>query len=238
MRASPLAEAHVLHAGCGLRRNAPRSAAVAAPHACAPALLPASWPRQLALPPLQKRRPLRHVLASSPRAASARQPLSSAGRAAAFTGAYISLAGACLLAAPLRTLSLLFACDGITPAWVRVFGVLCLTFGSYYVGAASLEARGAPAPVAFYRATVAGRVALCAAFTALVLGGGFPQPALLVVRAPAHARVYTRGCVVLRVCLTACALCAQLGAVNAAGAAAMHFALRRDTAAAAATLQQ
>jgi hypothetical protein len=99
------------------------------------------------------------------------------------TGAYISLAGCALLAAPLQTLGLLFACDGITAAWVRVFGVLCCTFGSYYGGAAALEARGHAAPVAFYRATVAGRVALASAFGALVLGGGFPQRGLLLVRA-------------------------------------------------------
>jgi hypothetical protein len=187
MRASPLAGAHALHATFGLRRNAPRSYAAAARTRAAALLLPVSWPRRLAplLPSLVQTRPRPpcRALAASPHAAATRQPLSSAGRAAAVTGAYISLAGVCLLAAPLRTLGLLFACDGITPAWVRVFGVLCLTFGSYYLGAATLEARGAAAPVAFYRATVAGRVALCAAFTALVLGGGFPQPGLLLVRA-------------------------------------------------------
>ena len=115
--------------------------------------------------------------------------LSAAGRAAAVTGAYISLAGGALLAAPLRTLSLLFACDGITSSWVRVFGVLCLTFGSYYAGAAMLEARGAAPPVAFYRATVGGRLALAAAFAVLVVTGAFPQPSLLVVRCAAEQAV-------------------------------------------------
>jgi hypothetical protein len=122
----------------------------------------------------------------APRAAPAPPPLSAAGRASVFTGAYISLAGAALLAAPLRTLGLLFACDGITAAWIRVFGILCGTFGSYYLGAAALEARGAAPPRAFYRATVAGRLALCAAFCALVAGGGFPQRGLVLVRACGH----------------------------------------------------
>ena len=129
---------------------------------------------------------LRHVAPRLRRAARVLPPraLSAAGRTAAVTGAYISVAGAALLAAPLRTLGLLFACDGITPAWVRVFGVLCLTFGSYYGGAAALEARGAPPPTAFYSSTIFGRLALAFAFAALVATGSFPQRGLLLVSAP------------------------------------------------------
>jgi hypothetical protein len=95
------------------------------------------------------------------------------------------VAGAALLAAPLRTLGLLFTCEGITPAWVRVFGVLCLTFGSYYGGAAALEARGAPPPTAFYASTVFGRLVLAVAFAALVAAGLFTQRGLLLVMRPA-----------------------------------------------------
>ena len=116
------------------------------------------------------------------RAALPSRALSSAGRTAAVTGAYISVAGVALLAAPLRALVLLFSCEGITAGWTRVFGVLCLTFGSYYGGAAALEARGAPPPVAFYASTVFGRVMLAALFAGLVACGLFPQPGLLLVR--------------------------------------------------------
>ena len=104
--------------------------------------------------PRTQRRPLRCALPPALRRVAPRlrrtarvlppRALSAAGRTAAVTGAYISVAGAALLAAPLRTLGLLFSCDGLTPAWVRVFGVLCLTFGCYYGGTAALEARGAP----------------------------------------------------------------------------------------------
>ena len=130
---------------------------------------------------------LRHVAPRLRRVARVLPPraLSAAGRTAAVTGAYISLAGAALLAAPLRTLGLLFTCEGITPAWVRVFGVLCLTFGSYYGGAAALEARGAPPPTAFYASTVFGRLALAVSFAALVAAGLFTQRGLLLVMRPA-----------------------------------------------------
>jgi hypothetical protein len=123
------------------------------------------------------------------RAALRPRALSSAGRTAAVTGAYISVAGVALLAAPHRALGLLFTTEGISAAWTRVFGVLCLTFGSYYGGAAALEARGAPPPVAFYASTVFGRVALAALFAVLVAGGLFPQPGLLLVRPPAAVRL-------------------------------------------------
>ena len=129
---------------------------------------------RLAVAPTRLRRVARAAL--PPRA------LSSAGRTAAVTGAYISVAGVALLAAPLRALGLLFSCEGISPPWTRVFGVLCLTFGSYYGGAAALEARGAPPPVAFYASTVFGRVTLAALFAGLVACGLFPQPGLLLVR--------------------------------------------------------
>jgi len=145
-----------------------------------------------ARPPPRPRTGPARALRFEPRAALERppRPLSAAGRTAAATGAYISAAGACLLAAPLRTLGLLFTtCSGesaISAPWVRVLGVLCLTFGSYYVGSAALESRGADPPVAFYRSTVFGRLALAAAFAALVATGLFPQRALLLVRACPH----------------------------------------------------
>ena len=199
------------------------------PRHCAPApARPASLRTPLRRPP---RLPLRraHLLRA---AAAQRTPLSAAGRASAATGAYISLAGACLLAAPLRTLGLLFdvsSSGGITAPWVRVLGVLSATFGAYYLGAAALEARGVAPPIAFYRSTVCGRLALCAAFALLVATGAFPQRGLLLVRCTRR-----RGARDLRAFPpdAGSPSCRQLGAVNAAGAAAMHLALRSDAAAA------
>lgn len=51
--------------------------------------------------------------------------------------------------------------------WVRVGGVLAALYGAYYVGAALDDAEGRH-PRRFYAATVAGRLALSAAFVGLV----------------------------------------------------------------------
>jgi len=117
------------------------------------------------------------------------------------TGAYISVAGAALVARPSATLRLLFPVDaGITEPWTRLLGLLCLTFGSYYLFPAWLEHRGVlPPPLAFYSATVVGRAALAAGLAALVAFGGFPPGVLL------------------------------LAALNALGAASMHLALSADS---------
>ena len=149
------------------------------------ALLSPRAPRLTQLP-LRRALPLAALrLRRAPRAALPPRALSSAGRTAAVTGAYISVAGVALLVAPHRALGLLFSTEGISAAWSRVFGVLCLTFGSYYGGAAALEARGAPPPTAFYASTVFGRLALAVAFAALVAAGLFTQRGLLLVMGPA-----------------------------------------------------
>lgn len=138
-----------------------------------------------------------------------RSALSSAGKAAAVTGAYISVVGAALLVAPLRCVGLLFCTEGVSAAWARLLAVLCLAFGSYYGGAALLETRGCAVPVAFYQSTVAGRVVLCTILCTLYATGLFPLSSSAL---PAP----------LPVCL--------LAGTNALGAAAMHFALKRDAA--------
>ena len=42
---------------------------------------------------------------------------------------------------PARVFGLLFSIEAITDAWIRVFGVLCVAFGTYYLGAAAGEVR-------------------------------------------------------------------------------------------------
>ena len=88
-----------------------------------------------------------------------------ASRAALLTGLYIAAAGAALFAAPLQTFSLLFSTQLISSGWIQVFGVLCMAFGAYYVGAARAGARG------FLQATVYGRLGIFAAFGWLVARG-------------------------------------------------------------------
>ena len=56
----------------------------------------------------------------------------SARKAAAVTGAYIAAAGVALMIEPARVFGLLFSIEAITDAWIRVFGVLCVAFGTYY----------------------------------------------------------------------------------------------------------
>ena len=53
--------------------------------------------------------------------------------AAKVTGIYIALAGFALIFAPAQVFGLLFSIEAITDAWIRVFGVLCVAFGTYYV---------------------------------------------------------------------------------------------------------
>ena len=61
-------------------------------------------------------------------------------------------------------------CRSIAPVWLRVFGVLAMLFGCYYLGAAhgDITGRGLDS---FYISTIVGRALLCLAFTALVLLG-------------------------------------------------------------------
>ena len=105
----------------------------------------------------------------------------SARKAAAVTGAYIAAAGVALMIAPARVFGLLFSIEAITDAWIRVFGVLCVAFGTYYLGAAAGEARGMEGARGFYLSTVVGRLFVFAAFMGLVATGAHPEPTLLVL---------------------------------------------------------
>ena len=51
-------------------------------------------------------------------------------------GIYIALTGVALLVRPAQVFGLLFNIDAITDAWIRVFGTLCVAFGTYYWGTA------------------------------------------------------------------------------------------------------
>ena len=118
-------------------------------------------------------------------------------RSSLLTGAYIGAVGLALLVAPAATFSILFNAADITSAWIRVFGVLCVTFGAYYVGTPLYELRGFGAE-SFYRSTVLGRAFVFA---------------LLCVLAAFERRA--------RVGLIA------LGVINALSASVMHRALER-----------
>ena len=100
--------------------------------------------------------------------------------AAKVTGIYIALAGFALIFAPAQVFGLLFSIEAITDAWIRVFGVLCVAFGTYYVGGAMGDAMGKGA-AGFYQATVVGRVWIFLAFLALVGTGYHPEPSLLIL---------------------------------------------------------
>lgn len=88
-------------------------------------------------------------------------------RASIVTGSYISIVGLALLLCPRVVFSILFSAFDISSVWIRVFGVLCVTFGSYYLGAPLFESKGLP--YAFYRATVLGRVWVCASLVVVAL---------------------------------------------------------------------
>ena len=102
-----------------------------------------------------------------------------------------------MLVAPAATFSILFNVADITSAWIRVFGVLCVTFGAYYVGTPLYELRGFGAE-SFYRSTVLGRAFV---FASLCVLAAFERRA--------------------RVGLIA------LGVINALSASVMHRALER-----------
>ena len=118
-------------------------------------------------------------------------------KAAYITGIYIAAAGAALMVFPDQVFSLLFNVQAITEGWIRVFGVLCVAFGVYYVGTAYGDAKGLGAR-AFYLSTVAGRVFIFLSFLFMVACGLFTEPGLLI-----------------------------LGVINLLGALAMMFALSK-----------
>jgi len=130
-------------------------------------------------------------------------------RAALVTGAYATVAGLALCAAPRSVLGLLFAEAATLPrGWIRVGGVLFACFGLQYLLAGLASARGwwglqadvggdaSRTARAFYAASIPSRLFLAAAFAAVVAAGEV-GPALLL-----------------------------LSALNAVGAAAMWRALR------------
>lgn len=87
-------------------------------------------------------------------------------------GVYAMLTGLALLASP-NTLLGLFGMPPTTEFWVRIVGTLALVVGYYY------WACGRAGAVAFFRATVAGRLVFCAACVALVLLAGAPWQLLM-----------------------------------------------------------
>jgi hypothetical protein len=127
------------------------------------------------------------------------QRLSAPGKAAAVTGAYITVAGLAVFVCPalLRLLFSASACVLLGTGWTRVLATLAAAFGTYYLGSAFTEWSGVAPPLAFYRSTVFGRLLIAAAFAALYLSGDVREVGIVL-----------------------------LGAVNAAGALAMHLALQ------------
>ncbi|KAK3246530.1 hypothetical protein CYMTET_43936 [Cymbomonas tetramitiformis] len=115
-------------------------------------------------------------------------------RSALITGTYIALVGLALLLFPTTVFGLLFDLRFISTGWVRVFGVLSMTFGIYYLGSAYGDSVGANMRP-FYVATVIGRMFLFTAFCVLVATKKFAEPALLVLGlinfASASSMLYT-----------------------------------------------
>ena len=103
-----------------------------------------------------------------------------ARKAAYVTGIYIAAAGLALLIRPAQVFGLLFSIEGITDPWIRVFGTLCVAFGTYYWGTAFGDWHGMGAD-AFYISTIFGRVFIFAVFCAMVATGRFTEPALLLL---------------------------------------------------------
>ena len=103
-----------------------------------------------------------------------------ARKAAYVTGVYIAAAGLALLIRPAQVFGLLFSIEGITDPWIRVFGTLCVAFGTYYWGTAFGDWHGMGAE-GFYVSTIAGRVFIFVTFCAMVATGRFTEPALLLL---------------------------------------------------------
>lgn len=58
-------------------------------------------------------------------------------------------------------------------------GVLCLLFGSYYIGSACDDFEGR-CPLRFYQSTILGRIMLCLSFVVLVLRGNIGRGILIL----------------------------------------------------------
>ena len=105
------------------------------------------------------------------------------------TGAYIGAVGAALLLAPTAVFSILFNAFDISSVWIRVFGVLCLTFSAYYVGTPFFESRGAPS--GFYRSTVFGRTFVFVSLCAVALLERHAQRGLIILAVINAASAFT-----------------------------------------------
>lgn len=87
-------------------------------------------------------------------------------------GLYAMGAGLVLMVSP-NTLLSLFGMPVATEFWVRVVGTLALIVGYYY------WACGRAGAVAFFRASIAGRLLFCAACLGLVLLAGAPAQLMM-----------------------------------------------------------
>lgn len=91
----------------------------------------------------------------------------------------------------LPCLCLVLPCSRVALGWVRVGGVLAALFGSYYLGAALDDAAGR-LPLFFYQTTIAGRLALSAAFVYLVATRQCEAGLLLLAAANAASSLLLR----------------------------------------------
>lgn len=98
---------------------------------------------------------------------TANDPARAVRKSAKVTGAYIGLVGVALLARPRAVFSLLFNALEISSVWIRVFGVLCVTFGIWYTVVPSLESKGIS--LSYYRASVFGRAWVFASLVAIAV---------------------------------------------------------------------
>ena len=94
-----------------------------------------------------------------------------------------------LLLAPTAVFSILFNAFDISSVWIRVFGVLCLTFSAYYVGTPFFESRGAPS--GFYRSTVFGRTFVFVSLCAVALLERHAQRGLIILAVINAASAFT-----------------------------------------------
>mmetsp|Transcript_16504 Transcript_16504/g.42310 ORF Transcript_16504/g.42310 Transcript_16504/m.42310 type:complete len:170 (-) Transcript_16504:941-1450(-) len=98
--------------------------------------------------------------------------------ASAVTGAYILLVGLLLMVAPLTIFGLLFDVSTLAVGWIRVFGILCAAFGTYYLGSALGDLYGKRH--GFYVSTVAGRVFIAGALSVIVARQELPATLLIL----------------------------------------------------------
>ncbi len=98
--------------------------------------------------------------------------------------AYMFLAGSGFLLMP-NTVLPIFSLAPTGEVWIRVIGLLVVVFGAYYYQMARTET------LAFYQASVWGRLAVAAGLAALALGGFGELPLLLFAGVDAGMAVWT-----------------------------------------------